>query len=267
MSTPSTATAPLPPHHSQYPYHSYSQSNGTLTASSTHHPLLTASYNSFPTAEPSSKTSRSHQSPPTSKQPSHPAAMASSQSASALSSNKRPKRQPDWGEYFKNGVPKEVIVIHDDTPSPPPTTRNKRPNDTSRYEVVSSLSNPAAKKRRTGLDSAYNVSYDDRPSYSASHQQGEQSAGTSTSVDRTRSVQTTAPTSLSSAGSNGAYAEDATIGQKRKRMTRKAMRDEVKRREAELAQDAFNNYIPPPKPPIKASEVHVPVIREVRYLS
>ena len=54
------------------------------------------------------------------------------------------------------------------------------------------------------------------------------------------------------------------MGQKRKRVTRKSMRDEAKRREAELSQDAFNSYIPPPKPPIKATEVHVPVIREVR---
>jgi dual-specificity kinase len=264
MSTPSTATAPVPPHHAHYAYHGYQSANATYPVANAAPPRLTASYNTFPATDTASKPSRPHQSPQSSKQPSHPTTMPSSQSASTLSRIKRERGQPNWGEYFKNGVPKEVIVIHDDTPTPDPQTssRGKRPHDTPRQETESTAPNPA-KKRRTGVDSAYNVTYQERPSYSLSHHQGGQSAETSTSVDRTRSVQTTAPTSLSSAGSNGAYAEEANVGQKRKRVTRKSMREEAKRREAEQSQDAFNNYIPPPKPPIKASEVHVPVIREV----
>jgi dual-specificity kinase len=63
-------------------------------------------------------------------------------------------------------------------------------------------------------------------------------------------------------GVNGVYSEDATVGQKRKRTTRKSARDEQKRREEETVGDAFLSYVPPPKPPIKAKDVPVPVIRD-----
>jgi hypothetical protein len=54
------------------------------------------------------------------------------------------------------------------------------------------------------------------------------------------------------------------VGQKRKRVaTRKSTRDEQKRRELETTGDAFLSYVPPPKPPIKAKDVHVPVVRDV----
>jgi dual-specificity kinase len=60
------------------------------------------------------------------------------------------------------------------------------------------------------------------------------------------------------------YYEEAAVGQKRKRVvTRKSARDEQKRRELEIAGDAYSSYIPPPKPPIKAKDVTVPVIRDV----
>ena len=105
MSTPSTATATLPPHQSQYPYHhhSYQSTNGSYSASNGAPPRLTASYNTFPGADPTSTLSRSHQSPQSSKQPSYPAPMTSSQSTSAMSNTHRStKRKPDWGEFFKN---------------------------------------------------------------------------------------------------------------------------------------------------------------------
>lgn len=119
------------------------------------------------------------------------------------------------------------------------------------------------------METAYDLGYYDRPSYSIIPQQyGEDSSGGSLSTDRTTSLHTTAPTSLGSQGSagtsNGAYYDDANVGQKRKRVTtRKSARDEQKRRELETAGDAFLSYIPPPKPPIKAKDVHVPVIRDV----
>jgi dual-specificity kinase len=60
------------------------------------------------------------------------------------------------------------------------------------------------------------------------------------------------------------YYEDATVGQKRKRVvTRKSARDEQKRKELEQSGDAFASYIPPPKPPIKAKDVVVTVVRDV----
>ena len=63
------------------------------------------------------------------------------------------------------------------------------------------------------------------------------------------------------------FFEDANIGQKRKRVaTRKAVRDEQKRRELEHVGDAFLSYVPPPKPPIKAKDVPVPVVRDVSFI-
>ena len=130
---------------------------------------------------------------------------------------------------------------------------------------------PASKRRRTGIDASHDLTRYDRPTYSSMPQRfGNESSGTSTaSTDRTNSLHTTAPTSMGSHGStsttNGVYYEDtAAAGQKRKRVTtRKSARDDQKRRELEIAGDAFANYIPPPKPPIKAKDLVVPVIREV----
>jgi dual-specificity kinase len=176
------------------------------------------------------------------------------------------KKKPDWGEFYKNGLPKEVIVI-DDTP-PPEQTKGKA-RTTAAAASNGNMAQPAGKKRRTGIESAYDLGYYDRPSFSTIPQQyGEESSAASISTDRTTSLHTTAPTSLGSQGSagasNGVYYEDANVGQKRKRVTtRKSARDEQKRRELETAGDAFLSYIPPPKPPIKAKEVPVPVVRDV----
>ena len=57
--------------------------------------------------------------------------------------------------------------------------------------------------------------------------------------------------------------EHAVAGQKRKRVTRQQTADEKKRREIEVVGDAYSSYVPPPKPPIKAKDVHVPPVREV----
>lgn len=183
---------------------------------------------------------------------------------SASASSRRKK--PDWKEFYKNGLPKEIIVI-DDTPPPDQTTDSR---STATTTVVNGQ--PAGKKRRTGLDSAYDVSYHDRPSFSTNPPPyWDNSSHNSLSTDRTTSLHTTAPTSLGSAGSvgtsNGVHYEEANVGQKRKRNTRTSTRQEAKRRELEAVSDAFLSYIPPPQPPIKAKEVPVPVIRDVRITS
>lgn len=54
------------------------------------------------------------------------------------------------------------------------------------------------------------------------------------------------------------------MGQKRKRVTRKQTADEKKRKEIEVVGDAYSSYVPPPRPPIKAKEVHVPQLKDVR---
>jgi dual-specificity kinase len=179
------------------------------------------------------------------------------------------KKQPDWTEFYKNGIPKEVIVI-DDSPGP------EAPNGASASTAGATRPAPAApqpagKKRRTGIESAYDLGHYDRPSFSINPQQyGDNSSTTSLSTDRTASLHTTAPTSLGSQGSagasNGVYYEEAAIGQKRKRVaTRKSTRDEQKRRELETT-GAFESYVPPPNPPIKAKDVPVPVVRDVSLL-
>ncbi|KAK2762307.1 dual specificity protein kinase kns1 [Arachnomyces sp. PD_36] len=281
MSTPSTATATHPNHqHYGYSHHQAYQANpAPYPASSTAgQPRLTNSYaytngNSNPSGtlpqQSSINKTLAHSTPMTSYQPAP---------SGSGSTSKAGKKKPDWGEFYKNGVPDEIIVIDDDensrspaVPAPQPTkTRRTQTRTQAQPQPVASSGNnaqPANKKRRTGMESAFDLAYHDRPSYSINPQRyGEGSSGASISTDRTTSLHTTAPTSLGSHGStgatNGVYYEDANVGQKRKRVvTRKSARDEQKRRELEAAGDAFQSYIPPPKPPIKAKDVHVPVAR------
>lgn len=174
------------------------------------------------------------------------------------------RKKPDWTEFYKNGLPKEVIVI-DDSPGPEPSNGAAASHVTTSSRPPPAAPQPAGKRRRTGIDTAYDLGHYDRPSFSINPQHyGEESSVTSLSTDRTASLHTTAPTSLGSQGSsgasNGVYYEDGSVGNKRKRATRKSTRDEQKRRE--LEGDAFLSYVPPPKPPIKAKDVPVPVVRD-----
>lgn len=74
---------------------------------------------------------------------------------------------------------------------------------------------------------------------------------------------TAAPSLVSS---NGQYDYD-TVGQKRKRTTRQQAADSKKRdREMAAMGLTFANYRPPPLPPVKAAEVDVKVIRDVRSI-
>ncbi|KAI9880265.1 MAG: dual specificity protein kinase kns1 [Pleopsidium flavum] len=195
--------------------------------------------------------------------------MPTSQSSSALQESRKRERRPDWNDFYRNGPPKEIIVIDDDSPPPKPPSEDGRPNHTTRTVMGNGNSQQHAnKKRKTGPGSAYDSVYDQQHSYSATqtpHYRDSPSA-TTISTDRTTSaLNTTAGTSLGShsGGSNGAYAEDGAVGQKRKRITRKQVADEAKRREIEVNGDAYSSYIPPPKPPIKAKEVFVPPVHDL----
>lgn len=271
MSTPSTATAAHPSHHQHYGYSHHQtayQTNGSYPTSSaglanSYAYAANAPTSSLPYPQPS-------KAPPSSSSTAMPAYQDTNGSVPSGQTGGR-RKKPDWGEFYKNGLPKEVIVI-DDTPPPEQGTTDSQtqpPSSTVTVTNDTTASQPAGKRRRTGMETAYDVGYYDRPSYSIIPQQyGEDSSSGSISTDRTTSLHTTAPTSLGSQGSagtsNGTYYDDANVGQKRKRVTtRKSARDEQKRRELETAGDAFLSYIPPPKPPIKAKEVHVPVIRDV----
>ena len=172
----------------------------------------------------------------------------------------RTQRQPDWNEYYRNGIPKEIIVI-DDSPSPAPQPT------ASPVQMPAHVEPPPGKKRRTGQVSAVKQqtaysnadtgSYYDSPS------------GT-ISTDRTTSLQqTTAPTSLGSNGSGangGAYQEAAAVGQKRKRVTRQTTAT-AKKQKDNAANNALNSYYPPPQPPIKATAVEVRVVRDVSSMT
>ncbi|KAK5091767.1 serine threonine protein kinase CMGC group [Lithohypha guttulata] len=183
--------------------------------------------------------------------------MASTQ-ASGLSANRKP---PNWNEFYKNGVPKEIIVIDDDSPPPQASTSNVCDQQQDSYSN-------AGRKRK--IDQGYEVEYADSPVYSTHHAQyGNSSSSNSVhSGGRTNSIQTvTAPTSLESYGgttASNSY-EDVRIGQKRKRVAPpKETRQSTKRKQQEAQTDPFLDYIPPSKPPRKAGEVNVPVVRDVR---
>ncbi|RAH73264.1 putative protein kinase (Lkh1) [Aspergillus aculeatinus CBS 121060] len=279
MSTPSTATATHPSHHQQhyaYPHHQPYQptpSYPTTSAAGTAR-LVTSAYPY--TVNPPTTSLPFVQSPKTI--PTAPTPSIASTAATAMPPAQNPmnavsaaqngrRRKPNWGEFYKNGIPKEVIVI-DDTPPPEQSQAASRNPATAYINAPNGAApQPASKKRRTGPDTTYDLATYDRPSFSINPQQyGEESSAESLSTDRTTSLHTTAPTSLSqgsTGASNGLYYEDANTGQKRKRVTtRKSARDEQKKKELEAAGDAFLCYVPPPKPIIKAKDVPVPVIRD-----
>ena len=192
--------------------------------------------------------------------------MPSSHSTSHLQYANTRKREGgvDWKAFYGNGPPKEIIVIDDDTP-PPALERRENLRMDKTTQATAGAQQPAAKKRRTAQTSAYDTARGYHGSYSnaRTYSHGD-SASNTVSTDRTTSLQTTAPTSLgshTSHGSNGAaYVEDVGVGQKRKRVTRQQIADEKRREEA----NAVDTYVPPPKPPIKAKDVHVPTLRDVR---
>ena len=283
MSTPSTATATHPTHQRYgYPIPSYPTTLPPLNPTTAAGARLGNPYYSVPSPTTTTTTPNNNNNTNTNSTvlpythsaraapaTSTPSGMASHKSGSSAAPSQGSRRKkPDWGEFYKNGIPKEVIVI-DDSPGPDGSKAAPAPPPHGAPAGPPTAAQPAGKKRRTGVESAYDLGYYDRPSFSINPQQYGENSSHSLSTDRTTSLHTTAPTSLGSQGSagvnNGVYYEDASVGQKRKRTTRKSTRDEQKRRELETAGDAFLNYVPPPHPIIKAKDVPVPVIRDVSH--
>lgn len=231
---------------------------------------ITQSYNTFPntTSASISRTSTASKQPP----PQQPLPNAHSTSALPQAIKKEREREPDWNEFYKNGVPKEIIVIDDDSPPPPKAmssrrTENQRPYEPQRTMHRTDTFEHAAKKRRTGQGGGFQPEHFQQPAYSYhSSSHGGSSGHNTVSTDRTTSLQTTAPTSLgshTSQGSAGTYFEEGAVGQKRKRVTRQQVADEKKRKDIEIIGEAYASYVPPPKPPIKAKELHVPAVKDV----
>ncbi|KAI1822709.1 kinase-like domain-containing protein [Xylaria intraflava] len=187
-------------------------------------------------------------------QPQHLKMPTAAQAPEAQPRKRRRSKEPDWKQFYKNGLPKEIIVI-DDTPEPDQNVSTGTMSRTYTNDPVNGpVNGPAARhcaKKRRKDDEQYNESlYDARPNGSY-HQPSTGSAST----DRTTSAyNTTGPTSLSS---NGQYDYEAPqTGQKRKR-TRQQLAQDAKRREVEALGDGFHEYQPPQKPIKKCGEVVV----------
>lgn len=281
MSTPSTLTTTLPPPHASHygyqPYqtspHRFASTNSATNPSA----RLGQSYSNYPNNTPTSIPRNPSRTSVSRQQPSQ--AMSASISA-AEGSKKRKGDGADWDEFYKNGIPKEIIVIDDDTPPRKTKTEPGKtvhppgggPNDTTYTARDDSFEQHAAKKRKTAQGTAYQQDKYSQPAYSYKSRSDEVSSGANTiSTERTTSLHTTAPTSLgshTSQGSAGAYLEDGMVGQKRKRVvTRGALAKEKEKQDVEITGAAWVSYVPPPKPPIKAKEVHVPPVKDVRIQS
>lgn len=200
-------------------------------------------------------------------------------SSSASTNKQNPKkrqrsreaREPDWNHFYKNGLPKEVIVI-DDSPTPDPSASILSNAQQSRSIAGEGSRHAAKKRKRDDVGSAYDPVYH----HGGSHSNGQSpeykhsATGSTVSTDRTTSaIHTTAATSLGSHSSNGQNGYEATEvqpGQKRKRTgTRLQAANEAKRKELEAHGDAYSNYRPPPHPPIKAADVQVKVVPDNSY--
>lgn len=195
-----------------------------------------------------------------------------SAATSSSSAKKRVKDDPvDWERYFGGKPPKEIIVIDDDEPSPsyPPQNRSGAalPQQPAPAAVANGAPHHADKRRKTQTTATnYDPVYQPQTSYSNTqtpYSYDDSPGHYATSTNRTNSYNTTAPTSLASNASNGAYLEEGTVGQKRKRTTRQGAADQ-KRREVEARSDPYAEYVPPPRPPIKAKDVYVNVVPDVR---
>ena len=176
------------------------------------------------------------------------------------------RRQTDWADFYKNGLPKEIIVIDDDDDDEPPPPRQPTLQRTA--------TNPSArhtdkKRKTTAGTTAYDPVYNQHTSYSTTQTPYYDSPNHSISTDRTTSaLNTTAATSLGSQASSSHHIsplENTAVGQKRKR-TRAAAQDEAnqaKKRDLD-DRDPFALYQPPPNPVIKAKDVYVQVVADVR---
>jgi dual-specificity kinase len=279
MSTPSTATATLPlPHHQYYSRHqvytpqssTYTSLNSALVNGAPRLPNPNPQYSSTYTASngtasdsrrTTATSSRTVRIPPAEySNSSQQQEMSDSRNGSGRSA--RSTRKPDWDEFYKNGVPSEIIVIDDDTPDPDRSYKNDSAHDRH-----------TDKKRKTGASANYDPVYNPQPSYSTTQTPyyDNSSANHTVSTDRTAPLyKGTGSSSIGPSLTNGAYyapLEEGVVGQKRKR-TGRALDDNkaLKRRDdrhLSPLKSPFSAYVAPPKPPIKARDVYVKVIKDV----
>ncbi len=185
---------------------------------------------------------------------------------------RRRSREPDWGVFYKNGLPKEIIVI-DDTPEPDrpgaaPSAASQALTNGRQHAATAASSATAASTSANGSAVKKRKRDEEQTPYDPVHHSAAvgshtPSKSTAAASDRTNSaIHTTAATSLGSLSSNGQYEYDAQPG-KRKRTTRQQIANEARRREAAIFTDALAHYRPPPYPPKKARDVHIKVVPDV----
>lgn len=267
MSTPSTATATLPAHHQFYSHHqAYQPGLSNAQVANGNGRIGNSLYNGYPNGTSSSDLRRTAAAHRQTQQLPALTQGAAADMASAVSRSQK-RRNPDWADFYKNGLPREVIVIDDDDDEP--TRPAPRQAQASRTTTNGSLRH-ADKKRKTTASTAYDPVYNQHTSYSTTQTPYYDSPNHSISTDRTTSaLNTTAATSLGSQTSNGQHIsplDNGVVGQKRKR-TRAAAQDEAKeakRRELD-DRNPFALYQPPPDPIIKAKDVYVQVIPDVWF--
>lgn len=315
MSTPTTATATLAPHYNPQHYPHYGIDHHTTTtyqAGTSYRPTATGTGLSNSARLPHSYP-QPHLSPPVGYSTHYPpCSLSGSGSANSVSNTiprsdhsgayspampapradpnlngsttkKRRRATPNWSDFYKNGLPKEIIVI-EDTPEPshqsqvppepipaqPVAKRRKRDSDAALATTTTTTTTTAAAIHH---DPVYHVSNHPMKNGATSHHQPQQyhqhrysPIGTaSSSSGRTNSIAhlpATAPTSIGSSSSGSQYEYEAQPGQKRKRATRQQT-NESKRQQAEAYQDILR-YKTPAQPIKKSGEIKVKVIPEVR---
>ncbi|EGX94510.1 protein kinase (Lkh1) [Cordyceps militaris CM01] len=183
------------------------------------------------------------------------------------SRKRRRSKEPDWNNFYRNGLPKEIIVI-DDTPEPEANQGRKltHAHATSSHIITPDGSlvglpqtQPAKRRRRENVNPPANYhiqpvtsSHAPTPNHNITP-----TASTLSSDGHHSSSHTTAATSLSSIG----QADSVSTPLKRKR-TRQQVAIEAKRRDIEGLGHPFEAYVPPPYPPKKGGDVYVRVVHD-----
>ncbi|PNY29403.1 Dual specificity protein kinase lkh1 [Tolypocladium capitatum] len=188
-------------------------------------------------------------------------------------SRKRPRsHEPDWDDFYRNGLPREIIII-DDTPEPEANTSRKiTAGHVSAVggapaavlePAVTRHHQPTRKRRRDDsadigrtAGSGYHVQYVGLHT--------DTSVGSTLSSGATNSAPyATVPTSLSSSG----RCDDVQVPTPKRKRTRQQVANEAKRRNVDGLGDGLLAYKPPPYPPKKAGDVRVRVVHDRHHRS
>jgi dual-specificity kinase len=265
MSTPSTATAVHPQTHHFYPTYQEYQSQPTSYRANPppntglNRLAFSNNYNASVTTPDVQRPSTSH-----SQRSNHHATQPVSSpvnQAEMPPPSSATKRKADWNEFYKNGLPQEVIYIDDDSPQPPPAARRKE-NEPQEYEhshrrQAADSSRQADKRRRVDESATYDPVYKQNGQAAQTHYSHESLSASVDTRGRTNSgAYSTAPTSMNSSVQSLRQPanQDDRGGGKRKRKDYHENSDEI--------HEIFD-YFPPPRPPIKANDVTVRSIRDV----